>query len=181
MVISASITSKVKIDPLISVFEDEFNRMAGEIGKEVGEDAKDELETYFLYSEPGAVKRPIQWTSERQRRAFFATNGFGKGIPTRRTRSIINAWEVGVNSEAGMQINIKNENPATRYVVGSLQQDVRQATRFMQQFHRNTGWQPVSIEVNKILKTVRETYEERFRRELSTFGTVVSRKVSRIT
>jgi hypothetical protein len=29
---------------------------------------------------------PLPWTSERQRRAFFATNGFGGGIPHRRRR-----------------------------------------------------------------------------------------------
>ena len=28
---------------------------------------------------------PVTWDSERQRRAFFATNGFGNGIPYKRT------------------------------------------------------------------------------------------------
>jgi hypothetical protein len=30
---------------------------------------------------PGPVVYPIEWASERQRAAFFATNGFGHGIP----------------------------------------------------------------------------------------------------
>lgn len=30
-------------------------------------------------------KYPIQWDSEKQRRAFFATDGFGGGIPHQRT------------------------------------------------------------------------------------------------
>ena len=35
---------------------------------------------------------PVTWDSERQRRAFFATNGFGKGIPYKRTGDT--AWTV---------------------------------------------------------------------------------------
>ena len=36
-------------------------------------------------SEPGQpVTYPIQWDSEKQRRAFFATDGFGEGIPYQR-------------------------------------------------------------------------------------------------
>lgn len=41
------------------------------------------------------VRYPIQWDSERQRRAFFATNGFGKGIPYRRTH----AMRLGIQAE----------------------------------------------------------------------------------
>lgn len=37
---------------------------------------------------PGArPSYPIQWDSERQRRAFFASDGFGRGIPSQRTGS----------------------------------------------------------------------------------------------
>lgn len=31
------------------------------------------------------VEYPVRWDSERQRRAYFATDGFGKGIPYKRT------------------------------------------------------------------------------------------------
>ena len=31
------------------------------------------------------ISYPVQWDSEKQRRAFFATNGFGHGIPYERT------------------------------------------------------------------------------------------------
>ena len=39
------------------------------------------------------VRYPIQWDSERQRRAFFATGGFGNGIPYERTGATEQAWE----------------------------------------------------------------------------------------
>ncbi len=38
------------------------------------------------------VRYPIQWDSQRQRRAFFATGGFGKGIPYRRTNRYRFSW-----------------------------------------------------------------------------------------
>jgi len=37
---------------------------------------------------------PIQWDSVKQRRAFFATNGFGRGIPTKRTDRYVREWQV---------------------------------------------------------------------------------------
>lgn len=36
---------------------------------------------------------PIHWDSERQRRAYFATDGFGRGIPSSRTGSE-RRWEI---------------------------------------------------------------------------------------
>jgi hypothetical protein len=35
---------------------------------------------------------PINWDSDKQRRAFFATKGFGHGIPFQRTGDLENAW-----------------------------------------------------------------------------------------
>ena len=40
--------------------------------------------------EGSPVVYPIQWDTERQRRAFFATNGFGQGIPYKRTHAMVN-------------------------------------------------------------------------------------------
>jgi hypothetical protein len=37
---------------------------------------------------------PPSWDSAQQRTQFFATNGFGKGIPTTRTGTYINGWSV---------------------------------------------------------------------------------------
>jgi hypothetical protein len=44
--------------------------------------------------EPGnAPTYPIKWDSEKQRRAFFASNGFGGGIPTVRRNAIPQGWK----------------------------------------------------------------------------------------
>jgi hypothetical protein len=45
--------------------------------------------------QPGtSPTHPIKWDSERQRRAFFATNGFGGGIPHVRDGSYENSFKI---------------------------------------------------------------------------------------
>lgn len=85
-----------------------------------------------LSIEPGNVKYPIEWTSEKQRRAFFATDGFGRGIPTQRTHALARGWRVDTKfSKASGQIETYNVNDYERFVTGGDQQG----------FHANTGWQ----------------------------------------
>ena len=37
---------------------------------------------------------PIKWDSDKQRKAFFASDGFGRGIPSVRTFKYEDAWKV---------------------------------------------------------------------------------------
>lgn len=85
-----------------------------------------------LQTPPGKVVYPIAWTSERQRRAFFATDGFGAGIPYRRTGALPAAWRVTFTpiSDDGGAIMAENASPYAPFVIGNWQQ----------RFHRNTGW-----------------------------------------
>src|SRR5690606_2623187 len=65
-----------------------------------------------LTATPGPPQYPIRWKSERQRRAFFATNGFGRGIPTQRTGAIQEAWSVEVQgSQFDIDILVDNDLP----------------------------------------------------------------------
>jgi hypothetical protein len=112
-----------------------------------------------LQQEPGAPKYPIRWSSERQRRAFFASNGFGRGIPTKRSHAMSQAWQVSINVEQITRfqvftntligflarfkvtepptpppptiiVDVSNPVSYTRYVEGEDQQG----------FHKDTGW-----------------------------------------
>lgn len=57
---------------------------------------------------------PIQWDSLKQKRAFFASDGFGRGIPTRRTgRSL--QWEI---SNTGSGYMMSNSADYARYPYG---------------------------------------------------------------
>lgn len=88
-----------------------------------------------LQRAPGGVHYPIQWTSERQRLAFFASDGFGHGIPYNRTDQLIRAWHVRGDYRGGFTgISVYNDAPHAQYVYGDAQ-GVHQ-----QQFHINTGW-----------------------------------------
>lgn len=80
---------------------------------------------------PGSPKHPIRWTSERQRKAFFASDGFGRGIPTRRSNAIVDAWQSQfIPDRNGGILVLENNNPAAEFVQGFNQQG----------FHADTGW-----------------------------------------
>lgn len=58
---------------------------------------------------------PITWDSERQRRAFFATDGFGRGIPYHRTGRYEAGWDIVATPTGYM---IQNTWSKARYVGG---------------------------------------------------------------
>jgi hypothetical protein len=65
---------------------------------------------------PGkGITYPVNWDSLEQQRAFFASNGFGGGIPTVRKNRYINAWQVR-NIPLGAESF--NKSGVTRYISG---------------------------------------------------------------
>jgi hypothetical protein len=82
---------------------------------------------------PGKPKRPIRWKSERQRKAYFASNGFGGGIPSRRTGKLQKSWRIifrPLQRGGDGSIQIYNDDPKASFVVGIHQQPM----------HLDTGW-----------------------------------------
>ena len=66
---------------------------------------------------PGAkINYPVKWDSEKQRRAFFATNGFGRGIPTHRTDSYSKGWNIE-RRESGYKM--VNQVKYSQYIGGT--------------------------------------------------------------
>jgi hypothetical protein len=61
---------------------------------------------------------PINWDSEKQRRAYFATEGFGGGIPSHRTGRYQRSWRV---IRVGADYAIDNPDPAAVYIGGDEQ------------------------------------------------------------
>jgi hypothetical protein len=126
-----------------------------------------------LRVEPPDVVTPIEWTPSRhsadqnkapnvfgfgppyysrQKAEFFRTDGFGHGIPYRRTHQLVKAWHVMGDYRGGFGgILVYNDWDKTIYVVGRRQQ----------KFHRKTGWpeqmselQRISLEANERLALV---------------------------
>jgi len=58
---------------------------------------------------------PIQWDSEKQRRAYFATDGFGGGIPSQRTGSYTSGWTIEPVANGYRLENLSNH---AKYVGG---------------------------------------------------------------
>ena len=82
-------------------------------------------ENHGLKYEPERVEHgegnPYQWQTEKQRRAFFATNGCGRGIPTVRTHDLSNGWTyVPLNN--GYDCRITNKTTYATYIQGKTQQ-----------------------------------------------------------
>ena len=59
---------------------------------------------------------PIDWDSEKQRRAYFATDGFGGGIPYRRTGAMPAGWEIVRVDPNGYRMENNQDNAV--YVYG---------------------------------------------------------------
>lgn len=87
----------------------------------------------ILATTPGPSHRPVIWTSAKQRRAYFATNGFGQGIPYRRSGKLQQGWRVElVPDDKGGEIIAYNEVPYTRWVQGASQQIQHYATGWVE-------------------------------------------------
>lgn len=68
---------------------------------------------------PPPPNYPIKWKTARQRRAFFASNGFGRGIPTQRTGALLDAYDIALMStDKGGILQVTNSAPYARYVIG---------------------------------------------------------------
>lgn len=92
--VSADLTAY--FDALDSAAREELRKTAELIRDDMREEGK-------------PVTYPVQWDSERQRRAFFATNGFGAGIPYTRTGKYNSGWAV---AEFSAGYTISNSHPA---------------------------------------------------------------------
>ena len=112
---------------------------------------------------PGPVHYPIQWTSEKQRKAFFATDGFGRGIPTRRTGYVNRSWVyTPIKTPDGGILVFRNTAPYAKFVFGSFD-DVKPKQRF----HTNTGWTSLHTQTGRIIDQLADSVHEEIQRQLN--------------
>lgn len=107
----------------------------GDIAQEVIDRSEPVIIDTLTFTPP-TPRRKIEWTSDRQRKAYFATNGFGKGIPYKRRGATTKGWRLfGIRTPNGATIIVRNEWSAAKYVYGGFTQIKPQ-----QRFHEITGW-----------------------------------------
>src|SRR5678815_5400253 len=74
-----------------------------------------------LKTVPGKPNYPIRWTSQRQRRAFFASKGFGRGIPASRGNppAVTEGWNAGfIPTDDGGILALSNPVEHMKYLQG---------------------------------------------------------------
>jgi hypothetical protein len=111
--------------------------------------------------EPGApISYPVHWDSVKQRKAFFASDGFGRGIPTKRTDEYIHAWQV-IKIANGYDVG--NPLSHARYI-GGTPRSIRRQSRI----HRGR-WNLLKPTIDRVIgklpKKVRESLKITARRE----------------
>lgn len=77
---------------------------------------------------------PYRWQSEKQRRAFFATGGFGGGIPSKRkgmSGGLASGWQASVDP---YRKTLFNRLPYAKFVMGNDQQ----------RGHTKDGWRKLA-------------------------------------
>ena len=74
-------------------------------------------------AKPGAKPTyPIQWDSEKQRKAYFASGGFGRGIPYTRTNAHVAGWQI-IKTDNGYRV--ENPDPTTQYLNGNAYGEIK--------------------------------------------------------
>ena len=130
-----------------------------------------------LSSTPPPAKKPIEWQSEKQRKAFFATDGFGKGIPTKRTGKLQKGWMVDAIADGkAVNIVILNTNDYAKYVVGSLAQNASNASRFQQRMHKNTGWELASVTAQYWLNEMMDEFTREYNSAIGEFAQLKTKR-----
>lgn len=141
----------VKIEPRDDVFEalaEQFQKTPALLNTALKRQASKSKSRILgrLREEPGNPSYPIRWKSEKQRRAFFATDGFGRGIGAPRTHALSEGWTVDIDGSNFFSMDVYNKKDYTRFVEGEDKQP----------FHIDTGW----LDANPILRDESERFED---------------------
>jgi hypothetical protein len=104
---------------------------------------------------PGSKKgERFQWTSAKQRAAFFATNGFGRGIPTQRSFQLRWGWKV---QGKGRSQTVINDTPYTRWVKTDADQQIGLKQR---------GWDTIETDLRERQPKITEAFDRGVREEI---------------
>ena len=98
-----------------------LERLGPAVDGVVNADIQQALENaHYDLQQPGSpIKYPVQWDSEKQRRAYFASNGFGAGIPYARIGAYNAGWEITKTGHGtAREFSLRNIKTYWRFVGG---------------------------------------------------------------
>lgn len=135
-----------------------FPQQIADITQEVVDKAEPDVLQLLTFTPP-TPRYPygkFPWQTEKQRRAYFATNGFGNGIPYRRKGNANKGWRLfGVARPNGATVIVQNEWDKYKYVGGTFMSDSPQ-----QRFHDATGWTKVKTLRADVYRILIDTYRD---------------------
>jgi hypothetical protein len=123
-------------DDVLLAYRESARTAPGRFGEYVDRTVKPYVEGLVadsaLTRAPLPVSSPFEFASLLSQQAFFASDGFGQGIPTkRRDPGVEDAWQVRVDRRRNDGfMSIFNDDPAAIYVFGAWQSPG----------HKKTGW-----------------------------------------
>jgi hypothetical protein len=183
-------TWKIKAQTIIDSkrFERKFNRNVQGMSALVARDMQPVLREEF--SAPGPVHYPIAWkiTGDAQslgkranmpggmyslqKAAYFATGGFGKGIPSKRTGASDAAWEFlyVAGDLASGEFRLENKVSYTKFLRGTF----RASDKHQQRFHINTGYERAIVIKERVFRRARVILVVRYRETLGSFGSLTT-------
>lgn len=140
----------LKIDPPATLVAKRFERLRKKIPLVSRQRLYDAaVEIRKTMKKPGTKPTyPIQWDTPKQRRAFFASDGFGRGIPTRRSNEYTKAWQV-IKREDGYDVG--NPLAHSKYIGGTAR-----STRRQSKIHRGR-WNLFKVVKDKVIKRLPKT------------------------
>jgi hypothetical protein len=166
--IRVTLTANTKpLDNMVTVL-DSFNSVVTSAGdvtvREVQPFLLDEL-SYMPPERSYPVDYPISWTSERQRKAYFATDGF------------VRAWKVRSDTEGNtFKLVVENTIPSAKYVIGTLAKVKAAAAKPQQRFHAAQGWALASPIVHYWLDRAQEIFMDNLAEKLQAMGVKFKRR-----
>lgn len=106
------------------------------------------------------VTHPIEWDSEKQRRAFFATDGFGKGIPYVRRGAYAQGYQ---KAELPEGYSLTNKERGAAAVGGWLKgNSILTATARQSRIHFKR-WKNILIPIRETLSSLTKRVVDRLR------------------
>lgn len=160
---SLGFTSATYVDK--KTFQNRYNRLVDGLGRQIAKDIQPIVQEAF--APLGAMRYPVDWQSERQRRAYWASDGFGGGIPTRRTGKHQAAWKFIYHSDGNGSGHweLSNDIPESRFIYGANRPQGKYRQRMF-----NGVWPTSTSGRDKVFSAVRPMIKTRYAESLDSFG-----------
>lgn len=142
---------------------DEVKRKLSALPEEASDEGVELVNEYMVNVERENARLPYAeekfvWSSDRQRKAYFASNGFGAGIPYQRTQTLSQGWKT---LGYGRNQIIVNEVPYAGWVKDEPTQIIG---------HKFRDWKTIQTDVQERMDQIVRRFEAGVRNAIHKLG-----------